>query len=260
MPQLRYHTPLGITVTRTETKLAFSRGLGHILKQLDSKRGAYFSSGYEYPERYSRWDVATLAPPIEIVGRDRTLALNALNERGRVILRLLHPLVEGHAHWDCEPATADSFTLRLKPLADRFPEEERSKQPSPFSLVRFLVKEFGNPADTRLMLAGAFGYDLLLQFDPITQRLPRQDQKTLHLFLCDDIYFMDRKKEVIEHYQYDFEGTHGSTAGLDRATPSIAKSKKRRRPPKSSRTTKPKSIWRRWKSCAKACAKVTITK
>ena len=36
-------------------------------------------------------------------------------------------------------------------------------------------------------------------------RLPRHDQKTLHLFLCDDIYFMDRKKEVIEHYQYDFE-------------------------------------------------------
>jgi anthranilate synthase len=78
------------------------------------------------------------------VGRDRTLALNALNERGRVILRLFNPLVESHAHWDCEPATADSFTLRLKPLAERFPEEERSKQPSPFSLVRLLVQEFRN--------------------------------------------------------------------------------------------------------------------
>jgi anthranilate synthase len=226
MPQLRYQTPNGITVTRSETKLAFSRGLGHILKQLDSKRGAYFSSGYEYPERYSRWDVATIAPPIEIVGRDRTLALNALNERGRVLLQLLNPLVERHSHWDCEPATTDSFTLRLKPLADGFPEEERSKQPSPFSLVRLLVKEFENPADSRLMLAGAFGYDLLLQFDPITQRLPRHDQKTLHLFLCDDIYFMDRKKEVIEHYQYDFEGSAGSTAGLDRVTPIVAKSRK----------------------------------
>jgi anthranilate synthase len=226
MPQLRYHTPHGITITRTETKLAFSRGLGHVLKQLDTKRGAYFSSGYEYPERYSRWDVATLAPPIEIVGRERTLTLSALNERGRVILRLLRPLVDGHPHWLCEPATPDGFILHLKPLADRFAEEERSKQPSPFSLVRLLVQEFRNPADARLMLAGAFGYDLLLQFDPITQRLPRQDQKTLHLFLCDDIYFMDRKKEVIEHYQYDFDGANGSTSGLDRVTPSIAKSKK----------------------------------
>jgi anthranilate synthase len=116
--------------------------------------------------------------------------------------------------------------VRLKPLAERFPEEERSKQPSPFSLVRLLVQEFGNRVDARLMLAGAFGYDLLLQFDPIQQRLPRHDQKTLHLFLCDDIYFMDRKKEVIEHYQYDFSGEGGSTAGLERSSPSIAKAKK----------------------------------
>ena len=97
MPQLRYHTPHGITVTRTETKLAFSRGLAHILKQLDTKRGAYFSSGYEYPERYSRWDVATVTPPIEIVGRERTLAINALNERGRVLLQTFsHPLLCEH--------------------------------------------------------------------------------------------------------------------------------------------------------------------
>jgi anthranilate synthase len=226
MPQLRYNTPHGITVTRTETKLKYSRGLGHILKQLDTKRGAYFSSGYEYPERYSRWDVATITPPIEIVGRERTLAINALNERGRMLLRILDPLLIGHDHWDYDAPTADSLHLRLKPLAERFAEEERSKQPSPFSLVRLLVKEFGNPADTRLMLTGAFGYDLLLQFDPIQQRLPRLDQKTLHLFLCDDIYFMDRKKEVIEHYQYDFSGTAGGTAGLDSAGASIPKPKK----------------------------------
>jgi anthranilate synthase len=226
MQQLRYNTPHGITVTRTETKRDYSRGLGHILKQLDTKRGAYFSSGYEYPERYSRWDVATITPPIEIVGRERTLAINALNERGRMLLRILDPLLTGHDHWDYDPPSADSLHLRLKPLAERFAEEERSKQPSPFSLVRLLVKEFGNPADTRLMLTGAFGYDLLLQFDPIQQRLPRLDQKTLHLFLCDDIYFMDRKKEVIEHYQYDFSGTAGTTAGLDRAGAGIPKPKK----------------------------------
>jgi len=226
MPQLRYTTPHGITVTRSETKLAFSRGLAHILKQLDSKRGAYFSSGYEYPERYSRWDVATLAPPIEIVGRDRTLTINALNDRGKVLLLLLDPLLRDQPHWDGESSSAASLSIRLKPLAERFPEEERSKQPSPFSLVRLLIEEFRNAADARLMLTGAFGYDLLLQFDPIEQRLPRGDQKTLHLFLCDDIYFMDRKKEVIEHYQYDFHGARGSTEGLDRTSPSIAKTKK----------------------------------
>ena len=34
MPQLRYSTPHGITVTRTETKPAYARGLGHILSSL----------------------------------------------------------------------------------------------------------------------------------------------------------------------------------------------------------------------------------
>lgn len=65
MSQLRYTTPSGIIVTRKSSRLPFSKGLERLLTQLDRKRGAYFSSGYEYPERYSRWDIATLAPPLE---------------------------------------------------------------------------------------------------------------------------------------------------------------------------------------------------
>ena len=223
MPQLRYTTPRGITVTRTASKLAYTRGLRHILKQLDRKRGAYLSSGYEYPERYSRWDVASVAPPLEIVGRGRELTFHALNERGRVLLRLLRPLLDGNAQWDLETETADQTTIRLHPLAERFPEEERSKQPSPFSVLRALIQEFRHLDDSRLALIGAFGYDLLLEFDPIQLRLPRENQKHLHLLLCDDIYFMDRKREVIERFQYDFAGEAGSTAGLPRTSPEAAK-------------------------------------
>src|SRR5689334_15681436 len=198
MPQFRYTTPNGITVTRTSSKVPYARGLGHILKQLDTKRGVYLSSGYEYPERYSRWDVASVAPPLEIVGRGRELSFHALNERGRVLLRLLHPLLDGNSQWDLEAETAGHTAIRLHPLAERFPEEERSKQPSPFSVLRALIQEFRHPDDSRLALIGAFGYDLLLEFDPIQLRLPRENQKHLHLLFCDDIYFMDRKREVIE--------------------------------------------------------------
>ena len=106
-------------------------------------------------------------------------------------------------------------------MADRFSEEERSKQPSAFSLLRTLIQEFRHPEDSRLLLIGAFGYDLLLQFDPIRLRLPRQDQKNLHLFLCDDIYFMDRKKEIIERFQYDFARKGADTAGLPRTSLSV---------------------------------------
>ena len=221
----QYTTPNGITVTRSSSKLPYGRGLQHILKQLDTKRGAYLSSGYEYPERYSRWDVATVAPPFEIIGRGRTLILRALNERGEVLLALLRPLLENETYWSCTERKIDSVTLLLKPLADRFAEEERSKQPSPFSLVRALVQEFRHPEDSRLALIGAFGYDLLLQFDPIRLRLPREKQKDLHLFLCDEIYFMDRKKEVVERFRHDFSGAAGNTAGLPRTASKLAQNR-----------------------------------
>ena len=39
-------------------------------------------------------------------------------------------------------------------------------------------------------------------------------QKDIHLFLCDDICFMDRKKETIERYRYDFSGNGLTTAGF----------------------------------------------
>ena len=226
MPQLRYTTPRGITVTRTSSKMPYEKALSGLLRQLDRKRGAYLSSGYEYPERYSRWDVASVAPPVEIVERNRTVEFRALNERGRVLLRLFRPLFEPHPHSATTFVGHDVIRIELKPLAERFPEEERSKQPSPFSLLRTLVQEFGNPEDAHLALIGAFGYDLLLQFDPIQLRLPRDGHKGLHLFFCDDIYFMDRKKEVIERYRYEFAGPPGSTENLPRLASTVKKPKR----------------------------------
>jgi anthranilate synthase len=226
MPQLRYTTPRGITVTRTSSIIPYAKGLSGLLQQLDKKRGVYLSSGYEYPERYSRWDVASVAPPLEIVGYGRTVEFRALNRRGTVLVALLRPLFENHPHSARTVHSEDALRIALKPLADRFPEEERSRQPSPFSLLRTIVEDFRNPQDSRLALIGAFGYDLLLQFDPIQMRLRRDGHKGLHLFLCDDIYFMDRKKEVIERYQYEFSGEAGSTDGLPRAAATV----KTRRP------------------------------
>ena len=54
--------------------------------------------------------------------------------------------------------------------------------------------------DDKLAFAGAFGYDLLFQFEPIPLRLPRETRKDLHLYLCDDIIYMDRKREQIERF------------------------------------------------------------
>ena len=214
MRELRYTTPRGITITRTMSRVAYKRGLKSLLRDLDRYRGIYLSSGYEYPERYSRWDIASLHPPLEIVARGREVEFRALNLRGEMLVQMLAAVLAPHPHWESLEPRGRSLCGRLKPLPALFPEEERSKQPSVFSILRALVEEFRNERDSRLGLVGAFGYDLLFQFDPIELKLPRGEQKDLHLFFCDDIHFMDRKREVIERFQYDFDFEHLSTLGL----------------------------------------------
>jgi anthranilate synthase len=214
--QLTYNTPSGITVSRTKSRSPYHRGLRHILRQMDKYRGIYLSSGYEYPERYSRWDMAAVCPPIEIVSLGRDFSIRALNSRGEVINRILLPVLERHPHWEEFALKGTSLTGRLKPLPTLFPEEERSKQPSAFSILRTLLNELGTPEDSRLPLVGAFGYDLLFQFDPIELLQPQQGTKDLHLFLCDEMHYMDRKKETIERFRYDFSRGDLTTAGLPR--------------------------------------------
>jgi anthranilate synthase len=222
MRRSRYRTPSGIEVLRTVSKISYRKGLKHLLRELDIQRGIYLSSGYEYPGRYSRWDIASVRPPLEIVAFDRMMHFRSLNTRGEILLRILEPLLAPHPHWDDFQARGGALVGRLKPLPALFPEEERSKQPSAFSILRSLIDDFRPAGDARLALVGAFGYDLLFQFEPIQLKLPRSGHKDLHLFLCDDICFMDRKKEQIERYQYDFERDGLSTLALERSGDSAA--------------------------------------
>ena len=163
---------------------------------------------------------------------------------------MLHPVLAGHPHWEEFASKGLALRGRLKPLPPLFPEEERSKQPSVFSILRALIQEFRGEEDSRLGLVGAFGYDLLFQFEPIARKLPRSGHKDLHLFLCDDIWFMDRKKEQIERYQYDFEARAANPPAACRAmlpkflAPPPAACRAR-----SSPTTCPKSTWPTWRRC-----------
>src|SRR5579871_3004367 len=227
MRAYRYQTPHGIEVTRSASTANFRKGLKSLLRDLDRHRGIYLSSGYEYPGRYSRWDIASTRPPLEIVSYDREVRFHALNARGEKIAQILEPVLAGHPHWEEFSAEPGVLRGRLKPLPALFPEEERSKQPSAFSVLRALIEEFRGEEDSRLGLVGAFGYDLLFQFEPIAKKLPRSGHKDLHLFLCDDVWFMDRKKEQIERYQYDFSQAGISTEGLPRDSEKLSRPAKR---------------------------------
>src|SRR5579871_1262619 len=220
-----YQTASGIAVARTISNISFNRGLQGLLRKLDTQRGIYLSSGYEFPGRYSRWDVAALAPPLEIVAAGRDLIFRALNPRGQILNRILEPVLAQHPHWETFALEEGVLRGKLKTAPAIFSEEERSKQPSAFSILRALIEEFRHPLASRLALVGAFGYDLLFQFDPIELKLPREGVKDLHLLLCDDIHFMDRKKEQIERYQFDFTLGELTTAGLPRSAERLKRPK-----------------------------------
>src|SRR5271156_1278242 len=129
MPKLSYNTPGGIAVTRSESAIPYHKGLKPLLRKLDRYRGIYLSSGYEYPERYSRWDIASVCPPIEIIAIGREVEFRPLNARGEVLNQMLHRLLDGHPHWEQFGFQGSTLLGHLKPLPALFPEEERSKQP-----------------------------------------------------------------------------------------------------------------------------------
>src|SRR5690349_9866796 len=141
MREFRYITPHGIAVTRTISKSSYRKGLRHLLQELDHHRGIYLSSGYEFPGRYSRWDIAATRPPLEIVAYDRRVEFRPLNTRGGIICQILLPLLAAHPHWESFGPEGGILLGRLQPLPALFPEEERSKQPSVFSILRLLIDE-----------------------------------------------------------------------------------------------------------------------
>ncbi|MFI0369906.1 anthranilate synthase component I [Actinomadura sp. 1N219] len=209
----------GVRVSRTATPVDSERKsdvLNALVAAVGERRGGVLSSGMEYPGRYSRWHMAYADPCAEIVARGRTVAVRALNERGRVVLPAVAAVLRdvGEVQAD-EPGLFEVF---VPPSEEFFTEEERSRQPTVFTALRAVVGLFGCD-DPHLGLYGAFGYDLSLQFEPLRTRLERpDDQRDLVLHLPDELVVVDRKRETSHRLSYEFEVEGKSTAGLSRAT------------------------------------------
>ncbi|TMQ94761.1 anthranilate synthase component I [Actinomadura soli] len=209
----------GVRVSRTATPVDPERKsdvLNALVAAVGERRGGVLSSGMEYPGRYSRWHMAYTDPCAEIVARGRTVAVRALNERGRVVLPAIAAVLR-----DVGEVRADGpgvFEVFVPPAEGFFTEEERSRQPTVFTALRAVVGLFGCD-DPHLGLYGAFGYDLSLQFEPLRTRLERpDDQRDLVLHLPDELVVVDRKRETSHRLSYEFEVEGKSTAGLPRAT------------------------------------------
>ena len=86
-----------------------------------------------------------------------------------------------------------------------------------FTPLRSLLAEFAEIEDSVLGLYGAFGYDLIFQFDDMPWKLrERPDgEHALHVFLPDQILVVDRRLETAR--AYDFEFARGDLSTVDQA-------------------------------------------
>jgi anthranilate synthase len=251
MDLTQFETAGGVRVSRAAAPFDPALLTGMTL-QVEARRGGVLSSGMEYPGRYSRWHMAYVDPCVELVARGRRVTATALNGRGLVLLPVIADAMlrageevpdaragsparadgsaggsgEGSPRAGTAPRSGgpgviprDNVATVIIPEPDAgFTEEERSRQPTVFSALREIIAALRGP-DPHLGLYGAFGYDLAFQFEPVRQRHARPAaQRDLVLHLPDQLYVLDRKREVATCYSYEFEVAGASTRGHSRTT------------------------------------------
>ena len=215
-----FTTKGGINIRRTTEPETYEGARMLLVDSLDSHRGVLLSSDFEYPGRYTRWDMG-LSTRRWKFGIGRAARVRALSERGRVLVNALAKrlpdldFLAGHA------LTDDGFTAQVKESTKRFPEEQRSKQPSTFSLVREILDFFSAPQEEAFFgLYGSFGYNLAFQFEPLDRKQNvDSDQRDLLLYLPDRLLLVDHQRGEALWHNYEFDVDGESTAGIARSGP-----------------------------------------
>ena len=210
----QYQTRGGVTVTRRRREVPYADAITSYIDLLDERRGAVFSSNYEYPGRYTRWDTAIVDPPLGVSCFGKTMWLEAYNERGKAILALVSDELSRLPEVTITARTAARLDLVVNPPARAYTEEERSKMPTVFTVLRAITGLFYSQEDSSIGLFGAFGYDLAFQFDAIDLKLARPaDQRDMVLFLPDEILVVDNYSAKAWIDRYDFAKGSVTTEG-----------------------------------------------
>ena len=209
-----YETRGGVSITRRRRAADYAGAISGYVERLDERRGAVFSSNYEYPGRYTRWDTAIVDPPLAISSFGRAVWIEAYNARGEVLLDFIADRLAGVAELELGNRTASRLDLTIREPDRVFTEEERSKMPTVFTVLRAVTDLFHSAEDSSLGLYGAFGYDLAFQFDAIDLKLERpDDQRDMVLFLPDEILVVDHYSAKAWIDRYDFAKDGKTTEG-----------------------------------------------
>ena len=138
-----YTTEDGITVSSTVVGIEHPlNAIDDIVNKIDNNLGILLTSSYEFPGRYARWSVGFTAPAIQIEGTGLNFKIKALNARGVILIGMIEQkLLQENQLFSMKSRNAKldgTIVIDGSVIASEeyFPEEERSKQPSLFSLVR----------------------------------------------------------------------------------------------------------------------------
>jgi anthranilate synthase len=212
-----YLTGGDLIVRRQTTEIPTSTALDTLVPALDGRRGVLLTCGRELPGRYARSDIGFVDPPLAITARGYRLCVQALNDRGRVLLPSLRRVLAALPLVDPPSLAGDTVSSQVRPPAAVFAEEDRTRQPSVFTVLRAVVALFASPNDDRLGLYGAFGYDLVWQMERLVSRRPRSErQRDLVLYLPDRLVTIDHRLGRAHLHEYDFVAEGASTEGLPR--------------------------------------------
>jgi len=76
MEPTTYLTKGGIRVTREIRNHDYQPADTALAQSLDERRGVLFSSSFEFPARYTRWDMGFVDPPLVFTARGRRFKIN----------------------------------------------------------------------------------------------------------------------------------------------------------------------------------------
>ncbi|KGJ67963.1 putative Anthranilate synthase [Bradyrhizobium diazoefficiens SEMIA 5080] len=212
-------TRAGLAITRVAEQFTGGASrLDDLVNLLDRRRGVVLSSGTTVPGRYESFDLGFSDPPLKLETTGVDFKLEALNERGQVLIAFLADVLR-------EPCVviSEKTASRLAGHIIRgdapVEEDQRTRRASVVSLVRDLVAAFSANDDGLLGLFGAFAYDLVFQIEDLVQKRAREsDQRDIVLYVPDRLLAYDRATGRGVVLSYDFTWKGRSTEGLPRET------------------------------------------
>jgi anthranilate synthase len=138
----KFVTAGGVTIVRERHDTPYAGAIEAYVDGLNSRRGAVFSSNYEYPGRYTRWDTAIIDPPVVISARGRAMRIEALNRRGEILLPIIGKAVSALKEVTLTQTSKQRLALTVAEPGRVFTEEERSRVPSVFTVLRAVTALF----------------------------------------------------------------------------------------------------------------------